>query len=204
MSLHCSRSHSSLNFRVHINTHAVDHHFTHFNFDNIQNASTLTFSDFLSHFQRNLSLFGRRDTTLTLIGSFLLMSLDLLLILANLSLLDILGKYSIVEFVRVFHGVLVVNFTTLWFHNITLLGISKVLEVVILALSEVLFKHGLVLNCCVLLFFETLVGRFMARQIVVIVIIHNCKEFFICRSISSALSDLLFLHDSIKLGLGIG
>jgi len=203
VSLHCCGSHGSLNFRVHIDTHTINHHFAHLDFNDIQNTSTLTLGNLLCHFQRNLALFGRRNATLAFLSSLFFKGIDLFLVLANLSLLDILWKNLIVELVRVLKCILVVDLASFRLHHITFLGVCEVLEFVILALSEVLLEHLFVLNSSVLLVFETFCRRIVTRQVVVIVIIHDSKELFVWGSLEIAFSFVLLSHKLIKLILDV-
>lgn len=84
------------------------------------------------------------------------MCLALLLVLSNLSLLNVLGQNLVIELLGVLHSILVVDLTTMGFHHVTLLGVSEILKVVVLTLTEVFLKHGLMLNSGVLLFNESL------------------------------------------------
>lgn len=201
LSLDSAGTHGCFHLRVHINAHTTNEHCTHFSLDNIKNTSTLSLSNLRSHLQGNLALFGWGNARFAFLSTLFFESLDLLFILSNLSLLDILRQYFIIELGGVLQGIIIVNFTTLWFHNITLFRISEVLEVVVLALTEVLLKHLFVLNGGVFLGNKALAGGIVARQVVVIVIIHNSEKLLVSGSISLTLSLSFFNHESIEFGL---
>jgi len=133
----------------------------------------------------------------------LLECFSLLLVLSDLCLLNVLRQDLIVELLRVLHSVLVVDLTTVWLHDVTLLRVSEILKVVVLTLTEVLLEHCLVLDSGILLSDESLTWGLMARQVVMVVVIHNGEEIFIRDRSALRLGSIFLLHQSIKLRLNV-